>query len=165
LRSIDHARLRGHSCLRCRPRKSTMFMRFFSLLALSFSLTAISHAQEPQSQLPRTRISAGMYQIDAQVAQSPKEREIGLMYRKEMPPTEGMVFVFEQPATQCFWNGWAWDCNYVRPPVATYYQPPPPYYPYYPQPSAGTSNPEITGYKPPWDPSLAGTRASGGSGR
>jgi len=66
---------------------------------------------------------------------------------------------------QCFWNGWAWDCNYVSPPVATYYQPPPPYYPYYPQPSAGTSNPEITGYKPPWDPSLAGTRASGGSGR
>ena len=80
-----------------------MFMRFFSLLALSFSLTAISHAQEPQSQLPRTRISAGMYQIDAQVAQSPREREIGLMFRKEMPLTEGMVFVFEQPATQCFW--------------------------------------------------------------
>ena len=44
-----------------------------------------------------------MYQIDAQVAQTPRQREIGLMFRKEMPQAEGMVFVFEQPATQCFW--------------------------------------------------------------
>ena len=25
------------------------------------------------------------------------------MYRKEMPQHEGMLFVFEQPAQQCFW--------------------------------------------------------------
>ena len=25
------------------------------------------------------------------------------MWRKEMPQNEGMLFVFEQPATQCFW--------------------------------------------------------------
>ena len=25
------------------------------------------------------------------------------MFRKEMPQAEGMIFVFEQPATQCFW--------------------------------------------------------------
>ncbi len=25
------------------------------------------------------------------------------MLRKEMPPQEGMVFVFEQPSQQCFW--------------------------------------------------------------
>ena len=25
------------------------------------------------------------------------------MFRKEMPQAEGMLFVFEQPATQCFW--------------------------------------------------------------
>lgn len=84
-------------------RKSTMFIRLFRLLALSVSLTAIAHAQEAQTQLPKVRISAGMYQIDAQVAQTPQQREIGLMFRQEMPPTEGMVFVFEQPATQCFW--------------------------------------------------------------
>lgn len=81
-----------------------MFLRFFSLLALSVSFTAsAAHAQEAQSQLQRVRITAGMYQIDAQVAQTPRQREIGLMFRKEMPQAEGMVFVFEQPATQCFW--------------------------------------------------------------
>jgi len=41
--------------------------------------------------------------LDVQLAQTPQERQIGLMFRKDMPQHEGMLFVFEQPATQCFW--------------------------------------------------------------
>ena len=44
-----------------------------------------------------------MHQIDTQVALSPEQRQIGLMWRKEMPQHEGMLFVFEQPTQQCFW--------------------------------------------------------------
>lgn len=44
-----------------------------------------------------------MHRIDAQVAASPQERQTGLMHRKDMPQHEGMLFVFEQPAQQCFW--------------------------------------------------------------
>ena len=44
-----------------------------------------------------------MYQIDAQVAQTPQQRAIGLMNRREMPAHEGMLFIFEQPSIQCFW--------------------------------------------------------------
>lgn len=80
-----------------------MFQRLFTLLVLSASFVASAQAQEAQANLQRVRLSAGMYQIDAQVAQTPEQRQIGLMFRKEMPQTEGMVFVFEQPATQCFW--------------------------------------------------------------
>ena len=80
-----------------------MFKRLFVLLALFASLTASALAQQAQTDLQRVKLSAGMYQIDAQVAQTPEQRLIGLMYRKEMPQTEGMIFVFEQPATQCFW--------------------------------------------------------------
>lgn len=57
----------------------------------------------PQLDLPRTTISAGMHRIDAQVASKPLQRQTGLMHRKQMPPHEGMLFIFEQPATQCFW--------------------------------------------------------------
>ncbi len=53
--------------------------------------------------LQRVELTAGMYRIDAQVALSPQERQTGLMFRKEMPAQEGMLFVFEQPAMQCFW--------------------------------------------------------------
>lgn len=60
-------------------------------------------AQERQMNLPRVTLSAGMHQIDAQVAQTPGQRATGLMYRKEMPQHEGMLFIFEQPSVQCFW--------------------------------------------------------------
>jgi uncharacterized membrane protein (UPF0127 family) len=80
-----------------------MFQRFMALMALSASLMTLAHGQEAQTNLQRVKLSAGMYQIDAQVAQTPEQRQVGLMFRKEMPQTEGMIFVFEQAATQCFW--------------------------------------------------------------
>ena len=74
------------------------------LLTLALSAaTVLAFAQEPQLQLPRIKLGAGMHQIDAQVAQTPQQREIGLMHRKEMPQHEGMLFIFEQPTRQCFW--------------------------------------------------------------
>jgi uncharacterized membrane protein (UPF0127 family) len=80
-----------------------MFQRLSVLLALAAALLAPAHAQQPQTDLQRVRLTAGMYQIDAQVAETPAQRQIGLMFRQEMPQNEGMIFVFEQPATQCFW--------------------------------------------------------------
>ena len=62
-----------------------------------------AHAQSPQLNLPRMTLSAGMHLLDVQLAQTPEQRQIGLMFRKDMPQHEGMLFVFEQPATQCFW--------------------------------------------------------------
>ena len=53
--------------------------------------------------LPRAKLAAGMHQIDAQVAATPEQRSTWLMFRKEMPQHEGMLFVFEQPSVQCFW--------------------------------------------------------------
>ncbi len=53
--------------------------------------------------LPRIKLQAGMHQMDVQLALTPDQRQIGLMYRAEMPQHEGMLFVFEQPAPQCFW--------------------------------------------------------------
>ena len=76
-------------------------------VSLALSLIAIcapANTRElPQMDLPRTKLSAGVYQITAQVAQTPSERSTGLMFRKEMPQAEGMLFIFEQPSMQCFW--------------------------------------------------------------
>ncbi len=60
-------------------------------------------SQQPQLNLPRARLNAGMHVLDVQLAQTPQERQIGLMFRKDMPQHEGMLFIFEQAATQCFW--------------------------------------------------------------
>lgn len=75
-----------------------------SLSCLLSALTGSAWGQDaPQLQLPRTTLTAGMHLIQAQVAATPEQRATGLMHRKEMPINEGMLFVFEQPAGQCFW--------------------------------------------------------------
>jgi len=74
------------------------------LCALALVALAPSHAQDSaQLNLPRTKITAGMYLIDAQVAATPQQRSTGLMFRPQMPASEGMLFVFDQPSEQCFW--------------------------------------------------------------
>lgn len=81
-----------------------MFLRRLLHGLLSTLVLALpAWAQEPQLGLPQVRLSAGMYQIDAQVAATPVQRQIGLMFRKEMPQQEGMLFVFEDASPQCFW--------------------------------------------------------------
>ncbi len=73
-------------------------------LAIGLMASSLLAAAQPaQMHLPRTRLTAGMHLLDVQLAQTPQERQIGLMFRKEMPQHEGMLFVFEQAATQCFW--------------------------------------------------------------
>jgi uncharacterized membrane protein (UPF0127 family) len=77
--------------------------RCITLIFLAFiNLSAVAQ-ESPQTNLPRLKLQAGMYQIDAQVAQTPDQRSTGLMFRTEMPAHEGMLFVFEQASTQCFW--------------------------------------------------------------
>jgi len=77
-------------------------------LFIMFALCNTAQAQpretgQPQLDLPRTTITAGLHRIDAQVASSPGQRQTGLMFRRTMPQHEGMLFVFEAPEVQCFW--------------------------------------------------------------
>lgn len=74
------------------------------LFALLGSMIHEAHAQNaPQLNLPRIKLQAGMYQIDTQLATTSDQRSMGLMFRKDMPQHEGMLFVFEQTSPQCFW--------------------------------------------------------------
>ena len=90
-----------------RPQRASQRLNHcIAALLLVFAGPALAQTQsqeQPQLKLPRMPLAAGMHLIDAQVAQTPEQRQIGLMHRREMPVTEGMLFVFEQPATQCFW--------------------------------------------------------------
>ena len=80
------------------------FLRSLFAAAAVTLCASLAQAQEtPQTNLPRVDLTIGMYRIDAQVAQTPQSREIGLMFRREMPQQEGMLFAFSVPAEQCFW--------------------------------------------------------------
>ena len=91
----------GSAAVLCR----LAFAHLAHLIAVATILAPLgASAQDgPQLNLQRVKLSAGMNVIDAQLALTPEQRQIGLMLRKEMPQHEGMLFVFEQPAQQCFW--------------------------------------------------------------
>jgi uncharacterized protein len=72
-------------------------------LGLALVAAAGAGAQSQPQNLPAITLSAGMHNVRAQVAATPAQRQIGLMFRREMPVHEGMLFVFEAPAPQCFW--------------------------------------------------------------
>lgn len=76
--------------------------RVVVLAAAGLALQALAQTG-PQLQLPRTQLKAGMHLLDVQLAQTPQQRQIGLMWRQDMPQHEGMLFIFEQAAQQCFW--------------------------------------------------------------
>ncbi len=61
-----------------------------------------AHAQEPQA-LPTVSLQAGFHRVTAQLARTPEQRQIGLMFRKTMPEHEGMLFFFDAAGVQCFW--------------------------------------------------------------
>lgn len=73
------------------------------LLALALTtLPAVAQQSQPQ-RLETITLNAGMHNIRAEVALTPEQRATGLMNRREMAAHEGMLFVFEQAAPQCFW--------------------------------------------------------------
>ena len=61
-----------------------------------------SGAKAPD-EFPRVKLRTGMYMIDAAVAANDPDREQGLMYRTQLAPNEGMLFVFNENAVHCFW--------------------------------------------------------------
>lgn len=98
--SLSRPSTRGAAAVQRLCIAACLFLFTFSLLAQPKP----ANAQEgPQLNLPRISLSAGMHQISAQVAQTPVQRQIGLMNRRDMPQHEGMLFIFEEPSQQCFW--------------------------------------------------------------
>jgi uncharacterized protein len=66
-------------------------------------LLAACIAAPAWAQMPTLDLTAGMHRIHAEVAADMSSRMTGLMHRKSMAQNDGMVFVFEESATQCMW--------------------------------------------------------------
>jgi uncharacterized membrane protein (UPF0127 family) len=94
---------RGHFHWRVKMASMNRTLSFLAVLAAAAALSPALAQDQPQMDLPRVKLTAGMHRIDAQVAQTNEQRQTGLMHRREMPQHEGMLFIFEQPTKQCFW--------------------------------------------------------------
>ena len=81
--------------------KSVAVLALAALIA-SMSASAQPADGKPQS-LPITTIRVGPHPVVAEVAATPDQRTIGLMYRFSLPPDHGMLFVFPEPQPLSFW--------------------------------------------------------------
>jgi len=74
------------------------------LLGLALCLAAGAAAQDAaQPRLDAVALTAGMYNIRAEVARTPLQTQAGLMFREQMAAHEGMLFVFDGLERRCFW--------------------------------------------------------------
>lgn len=62
-----------------------------------------AQAQTEPQHLPAITLQAGMHLIRAELARTPAQRQTGLMFRRDLGPNDGMLFVFEEAGMQCFW--------------------------------------------------------------
>ena len=65
--------------------------------------TAPAMAESTGMNFPVTTLKAGKHLIRAEVASTEAQREQGLMFRRELPKNNGMLFVFDRPARSCMW--------------------------------------------------------------
>ncbi|QWE10292.1 DUF192 domain-containing protein [Polynucleobacter sp. es-EL-1] len=77
--------------------------QFFALLITACGIFSTVAFAQVNTGLPTIELKTGIYRIQAELADTPKAREIGLMNRTSMPTNSGMLFIFEQKAGHCFW--------------------------------------------------------------
>ncbi|MFZ9153129.1 MAG: DUF192 domain-containing protein [Polynucleobacter sp.] len=82
---------------------SLMIYKYLTILAASFLFILTENAAAQGPSLPIIELKAGMYRIEAELADTPAARQTGLMYRTFMPTNTGMLFVFPEKAIHCFW--------------------------------------------------------------
>ena len=69
--------------------------------AATLCAVALAAAQEGPQKLAPIRLTAGIHVINAELATTPQQRQVGLMHRTSMEASDGMLFVFERPEQQC----------------------------------------------------------------
>jgi uncharacterized protein len=67
-------------------------------------LTPATRVEKLGQELPITaRVRMGGATIDLEVAKTPEEQSLGLMYRTELADNRGMIFIFDPPTMARFW--------------------------------------------------------------
>jgi len=69
----------------------------------ALSILAFTFALQARADLPLVELTAGMHVIKAEFANTFQARARGLMHRQQLAQNAGMLFRFDETATQCMW--------------------------------------------------------------
>ena len=77
---------------------------FFAAALAAIAVASGADAQTgPQPRLKTVALTAGMHVVTAELAITPEQQQIGMMFRSKMGTNEAMLFVEENPGVRCFW--------------------------------------------------------------
>lgn len=76
--------------------------RLISKAAVVFSLIPLVLASGADKRFITIRFPSGI-KIEAEVADTPEKRSLGLMFRKHLDPDHGMIFIFPEADYHRFW--------------------------------------------------------------
>jgi uncharacterized membrane protein (UPF0127 family) len=83
----------------------TLAVKMALVAALALLPACKNSGAPPPATAASVTVDTGERQVtfNVELARTPQEREVGLMFRKQMAADAGMLFVFEHPAPQTFW--------------------------------------------------------------
>jgi uncharacterized membrane protein (UPF0127 family) len=87
----------------CLPARLRTLFRPAVLAALGWTALGAGPALCADAAPPTRQLTAGVHLITAEIAATEASREKGLMFRRELAPNRGMLFVFERPDKPCMW--------------------------------------------------------------
>lgn len=58
---------------------------------------------QPQPKLPTLKLWLGAHEVATEIARTPTEHQVGMMWRTNMAEMEGMIFLFDEPGRRSFW--------------------------------------------------------------
>jgi uncharacterized protein len=58
---------------------------------------------QPQPKLPTLKLWLGAHELATEIARTPLEHQLGMMWRTNMAEMEGMIFIFDEPGRRAFW--------------------------------------------------------------
>jgi len=86
-------------------RKTLLVLVSLALIALPATTqaeNAIGQCGDPQAPYAEVQIET-LPRLNLEIARTPDEHQVGLMYRDSLPVDAGMLFVYDHPATEGYW--------------------------------------------------------------
>jgi uncharacterized membrane protein (UPF0127 family) len=77
--------------------------RVLAVLAVALGASAASLAQAAELQTLEIASKTGVHTFQVEMAITPEEKEHGLMFRRELPEGQGMLFDFQSDQNVAFW--------------------------------------------------------------
>lgn len=103
-------------------------MRLLAALLIAFAVPAAGSPAAAQSaarpnqglatMILTVRTSRGLHRYTVEIAATPEQQQIGLMYRRSMPRDHGMIFPMSPPRPASFWMRNTWlplDLVFIAP--------------------------------------------------